>query len=101
MPIDIPLELEISFRTEAKAFNMRDSTQFAAMVSLLRFSVAFAKESDQVSSYIGRIPFLLIADVLERETISVAEKVWTVVEELGTDLVDPKLFSRGLTLSVQ
>ncbi|CAM9154644.1 unnamed protein product, partial [Ectocarpus fasciculatus] len=43
----------------------------------------------------GKIPFLLISDVLERETISVAERVWTTVEELADELTTPVLFSRG------
>lgn len=65
------------------------------MIELLRFSIEFGKIGHEMSPNIGKIPFLLIFDMLERETISVAERVWTVVEELADNLTTPALFSKG------
>jgi hypothetical protein len=64
-------------------------------ISFLRFSVNFCKHSHQLSPGISKIPFLLIMDSLERETISVAEVIWKAVECLAEELTAPELFSKG------
>jgi hypothetical protein len=99
MNSDVGTELEISFRNEAREFNMRNEKEYQSFLQLLRFSIEFGKQNHALSLNIGRIPFLLIADVLERETIAMGERVWSVVEELADDLITPVLFSRGQYLS--
>lgn len=42
-----------------------------------------------------RIPFLLIEDILEGETIANIEKFWIVLENLISIITVPELFSRG------
>ena len=92
---DIGIELEISFRKEVSLFNLSNENEFQAMLKLLRYSIEFAKLSFELSPNIGRIPYLLISDMLERETISVASRVWSAVEDVAVDLTAPALFSRG------
>ena len=93
--LDIGAALEISFRNEARLFSLQKEKEFLSMLSLLRFSIQFAKLAHELSPNVGKIPFLLISDVLERETIAVAERVWSTVEELADDLTAPALFSKG------
>lgn len=95
--LDIGSALEIGFRNEARSFDMHQEHDFQALVQLLRFSIEFANVGHELSVNVGKIPFLLISDVLERETIAVAERVWSSVEELADDLTAAVLFSKGVT----
>jgi hypothetical protein len=61
--------------------------------NLLGFSFDLIKLGG-ISSY-GRIPYLLIADLLEGQTIENAEKLWNLVECFIDYLTDPESFRTG------
>lgn len=43
----------------------------------------------------GRIPFLLIADLFEGQTISCAEKLWNLLESYTDSITVPESFRSG------
>lgn len=47
------------------------------------------------SAIYGRIPFLLIADLLEGQTISCAEKLWNLLESYTDSITVPESFRSG------
>ena len=48
-----------------------------------------------LSAIYGRIPFLLIADLLEGQTISCAEKLWNLLESYTDSITVPESFRSG------
>ena len=64
--------------------------------SLLLFSLAIASKHSSISANIGKIPFLLIEDLLEGLVLADAENMWTVIESLTDQLTHPDLFAKGI-----
>ena len=92
---DIGADLELAFRSVTLERSSIESVGLTHAIKYLKLSVVFAKKCHAISPNIGKIPFLLIMDLLERQTISAAEVVWRTVEELATELTTPELFNRG------
>lgn len=67
----------------------RDTVRFLkfALELGLAFAVSFAN--------IARIPFVLIEDLLEMETIEKASLTWDVIESLVDKITVPELFTKG------
>lgn len=66
--------------------------------ALLQFSLGCGLLSASVQKLGGnskKIPYLLLEDLLEAQTVLHAEAVWSVIESLTDRLTHPDLFSRG------
>lgn len=63
------------------------------MRKLVQFSFELIKHGG-VASF-GRVPYLLLADLLEGQTISNAEKLWDLVEASIDKLTEPESFRTG------
>jgi hypothetical protein len=69
-------------------------------VKFIKFSIDFALLHHNLSSAFGKVPFLLIEDLLECQTIKVLKKIWTIVESLVEKITNPNLFSKGGALLI-
>ena len=107
-------DLEISFRMilskKLDSVDLRRS-EVSTIYGLIEFACQVAKESTILANstnmtgdfFFGdncrRIPFLLIEDLLEGQTIAHVGSMWKdVVEPLTNHLVDEIIFSRGSTI---
>lgn len=61
------------------------------IMNLLNFSIKCA----EYDGHLPKIPYLLIEDLVESQTILNAEKIWTIVELLQPKLIQPALFLKG------
>lgn len=59
---------------------------------LLSISVSIGLKNINFS----KIPFLLIEDLLEGQTLARAERFWYIVESFTDQLTLPELFNRGM-----
>ena len=53
---------------------------------LIRFSCSFAEKNISINTTFGKIPFLLMEDLLEGETIAIAEAIWSKIESIVRQL---------------
>eukprot|EP01038_Epipyxis_sp_PR26KG_P012572 gene12572-16860_t len=98
--LEIEFDLDLAFRSlmgdllkstlHSKTFNTSNSP----VIKLLIFSFDFAMQFPN-SLQIKRIPFELMEDVLENQTIQNAEEIWTVIESMVNKITNPNLFSVG------
>lgn len=65
------------------------------IVKFLRFSIQVGLECAQLSPNFPKIPFLLIEDLLESQTLQHAAFIWEIVESMIDTLTQPELFNRG------
>jgi len=104
---ELSLDMEIVFREQL--LDLMDKTNAKDIVSrgegsdvvkLLLFSFACGvHDASNAASRFGssckRVPFLLIEDLLEGQTIAHAEAIWGIVEGLMDKLTHPELFAKG------
>jgi hypothetical protein len=64
-------------------------------IDFIKFSFAFSTHFASVAENIPKIPFLLIEDLLEHQTIEEAKKIWLVVESMMTQITLPVMFNKG------
>lgn len=64
----------------------------------MKFAINVATTLNSVSINIPKIPFYLISDMLENQTVSNAESTWDIVELMTDSLTKPELFSKGFYL---
>ena len=74
-----------------------DVTQTAA-IRFIKFSIDFALTHQSIGDNFPKLPFLLIEDLLEYQTISQAKRIWTVIESLVEKITNPILFNKGKVL---
>jgi len=77
-----------------------NSTQIANensdVVKLLKFAFRFAIRFHTRSPVlIARLPFLLVEDIMESQTIEKAEALWQIVESLVDVITHPEIFPKG------
>jgi hypothetical protein len=65
------------------------------IVDLLDFSIAVGTACAQLSPNLPKIPFLLIEDLLECQTLTQGALIWEIVESMVDVLTQPELFNRG------
>lgn len=69
--------------------------EHAAAIRFIKFAIDFALLHHSIGDNFPKIPFLLIEDVLEYQTIHQAKRIWTVVESLVDKITNPVLFNKG------
>jgi len=102
LEVEVGTDLEIVFRSRmAELLSLPTQTLSPQTHDLVNFALSCGL-SPQVSQKLGanskRIPFLLLEDILEAQTVLNAEAVWgSVIEsrEMTERLTHPDLFSRG------
>jgi THO complex subunit 1 len=102
LEVEVGTDLEIVFRSRmAELLSLPSQTLSPQTHDLVNFALSCGL-SPQVSQKLGanskRIPFLLLEDILEAQTVLNAEAVWgSVIEsrEMTERLTHPDLFSRG------
>lgn len=104
---DLGVDAELAFRRAqdklllGKEGNGRKVQDFSTcdfreeILELLDFAIAFGKESESISHNIPKIPFLLIEDLLQCQTLSNAKLIWEVIESKVDALTQTTLFNRG------
>lgn len=48
------------------------------------------------NSSLSRLPFLMIHDIIESQTIAQAESMWGIIESLIEKITHPDLFTKGI-----
>lgn len=97
---EIASDLEIVFRgltgsTLVEDTLNNDKPDFSNTISLLKFSFDFALLMSSTPINISKIPFLMLEDVFEHQTINQAEIMWSTVESLESKITHPELFQKG------
>jgi THO complex subunit 1 len=102
LEIEVGTDLEIVFRTRmAKLLSLPSPTLSPQIHDLVNFALSCGlspKVSQKLGANSKRIPFLLLEDILEAQTVLNAEAVWgSVIEsrEMTERLTHPDLFTRG------
>ena len=65
------------------------------MVKLLECAIDIGLKCADLSPNFPKLPFFLIEDILDRQTLSHAASTWEIVESLVDRLTLPDLFNRG------
>jgi hypothetical protein len=65
------------------------------IIKLLQFSIQVGVDCANLSPNFPKIPFLLIEDLLEGQTLKHAASIWEIIESMVDTLTLPELFSRG------
>jgi hypothetical protein len=97
---DLGSDLEIAFRTcfedyEVMFTSDTEDVEKSKAVSFIKFTIEFALLFPNISNAFGKIPFLLIEDLLEFQTIKYCKKIWKIIELLVEKITHPNLFSKG------
>lgn len=102
---DIGNDVEISFRAALadvlKSTKKEDVGNASSEVfQLLKFAFAFAVRFHTMSPLqMPKVPYLLIEDLLESQTIEKSESIWTIIDSMQDVITHPDLFQKGkLTL---
>ena len=102
LEIEVGTDLEIVFRTRmAELLSLPSPTLSPQIHDLVNFALSCGlspKVSQKLGANSKRIPFLLLEDILEAQTVLNAEAVWgSVIEsrEMTERLTHPDLFTRG------
>jgi THO complex subunit 1 len=93
---DIYMECELVYRTLLDDLLVETTIDKilatnSNIMNLLNFSI----KCSEYDGYLPKIPYLLIEDLIESQTIINAEKIWTIVEVLQPKLTQPNLFLKG------
>lgn len=63
---------------------------------LIRFAFSFAVRFQKLSpQQIPKLPFLMLEDIMECQTIEKAESTWQVIESLTDTITHPEIFPKG------
>lgn len=97
---EIASDLEIVFRGLLDTYLVEDTEgnanpDFANTIALLKFTFDFALHLSSTPMNISKIPFLLLEDVFEFQTINQAETIWSIVESMESKITHPELFPKG------
>ncbi len=71
-------------------------TESSDVFKLLKFAFAFAVRFHPLSSMqIPKLPFVMLEDIMECQTIEKAESIWQIVEALTDTITHPEIFPKG------
>jgi hypothetical protein len=65
------------------------------IIKVLQFSIQVGVDCASLSPNFPKIPFLLIEDLLEGQTLKHAASIWEIIESMVDTLTLPELFNRG------
>ena len=69
------------------------------MFSLLKFAFAFAIQFQSLNlTQIPKLPFIMMEDIMECQTIERAESIWKIIESLTDTITNPDIFPKGIYL---
>lgn len=69
-------------------------TEESPAIKLIKLAIDYSLSIDSSSS-LPKVPFLLIEDLLESQTIQKAKPIWRIVESWTDQLTNDVLFSKG------
>jgi hypothetical protein len=64
-------------------------------MKLLNYAIQIGVGCSNLSPNFPKIPFLLIEDLLEGQTLKYAASLWEIIESMVDTLTQPELFNRG------
>lgn len=94
-------DLEFVFRSILNDFvhNSNSSNgvelENTSSVKFVEFTTNFAVQFPELTSQFAKIPFLLIEDLFEFQSVENSKKLWRVVESLSEKLTIPNMFAKG------
>lgn len=72
------------------------TTENSDAFCLLRFAFAFAVKFQALSpAQIPKLPFMMMEDIMECQTIDKAEAIWQIIESLTDTITHPDIFPKG------
>lgn len=70
---------------------IRESSE---VVKLLKFAFRFAVHFHDIQN-VAKVPFSMIEDIMESQTIEKAEALWQIIESLVEVITQPDIFPKG------
>ncbi len=98
---DLGSDLEITFRSIfqedllTKLLLNQIDIGDSLPIHFIKFTIDFALLYPNLSNAFSKIPFLLIEDLLEDQTIQYSKKIWKIIESLVDKITTPSLFLKG------
>lgn len=69
------------------------------MFKLLKFAFSFAVKFQSLSPMlISKLPFVMLEDIMECQTIAKAEAIWQTIESLTDTITHPDIFPKGMNI---
>ncbi len=96
---DLAGDLEICFKAILSTYLDSGSTEScierSPLIRLISFAFEFALQYQDANDNVPKIPFQLIEDVLEHQTIYQAKQIWAIIETWVCKITNPVMFSKG------
>jgi THO complex subunit 1 len=99
---DLAGDLEICFKLILSSYldadsgvNEEESIDRSPQIRLIAFAFDFALQFKETTDNVPKIPFQLIEDVLEHQTIHQAKQIWTIIESWVSRITNPLMFNKG------
>lgn len=97
---DLCADLEISFKQLLLQYVNIDTVDESSLegsraIQLIRFAFDFALQFAAILEQLPKIPFFLLEDLIEHQTISQAKRIWQVVESWVDLITNPVMFNKG------
>ncbi len=67
---------------------------------MLKFAFRFAVHFHDIQN-VAKVPFSMIEDIMESQTIEKAEALWQIIESLVEVITQPDIFPKGTSCSLQ
>lgn len=67
----------------------------STIIKILKYSLQIGVQCANLSPNFPKIPFLIIEDLLEGQTLKHAAAIWEIIESMVDTLTLPELFNRG------
>jgi len=97
---DLGGDLEIVFRGILNDFIHESSPagdlESSNSVNFIKLATDFAVEYPDLTSAFSKIPFLMLEDLLEYQSVKNSKNLWKIVESLSEKLTLPSMFAKGL-----
>ena len=75
---------------------MQITSADSAVFKLLKFAFSFAVQFQALSPVlISKLPFVMLEDIMECQTIAKAESIWQTIESLTDTITHPDIFPKG------
>lgn len=97
---DLAGDLEICFKTILSSYLDGDGggegpLEKSPLIRLIGFALDFALQFKDATDNVPKIPFQLIEDILEHQTIHQAKQIWTIIESWVGKITNPVMFTKG------
>ena len=69
-------------------------SESSEVVKLLKFAFRFAVHFHDIQN-VAKVPFSMIEDIMESQTIEKAEALWQIIESLVEVITQPDIFPKG------